>query len=1806
MRAGLKTLAGNAFTDLQTFSFDTGGPSIVEQRPWPGSADIDESQAFVLVLDTEVDEPSILEHAGFSVEGVTQRIGVTLMSGADRDTVLKRFEKLTSKKPVVILQAKQRFPNNAAVSLIWGKGIKSKSGIATAEDQTLSYKTRRVFEASIHCERENAKAGCIPLTPMTLSFSAPISAAQAKQIALVGPDGTRQFAPIYDPSDASSVALTFKGPFKESSQYRIEIPARISDDSGRELANASRFPMTVATGEFPPLAKFSARFGIIERADPVLPLTVRNLEAQIAGQQIRLDGAKSGSSVRDLMTRLEATLWRVPEPNAGDVLTWLNRVAEAKRADSVFSSENADAAKQFTMPKPNGAKAFEVMGIPLKGPGLYIVELKSTRLGSILLGAPRPMYVPTAALVTNLAVHFKQGRANSLVWVTALESGRPVRGADVAIADCNGRELWSGRTDARGLAMVPKLAALDNLPRCDSRQSDHESDYYSNQVEPINGLSSGLLITARSEGDFSFVHSSWQQGIEAWRFHLPTDYQSSPYAANTVFDRTLLRAGETVHMKHFIRAKTIDGLALVPQQDLPDILTIGFASGDQHYDFDLKWSESGTAENDWQIPKDAKLGEYEVTMSRRKVAAPSPTPTQSGDFSDSSARQVTTGNFRVEEFRIPLMKAAIRMPAQPLVAVTQIPVDVSAEYLSGGAAKGLPVTLRSQIRKDAYPHFADFDEFTFANGIVKVGIVHNEFSEQMESEENPGVHQRTDLTLDPAGGTHTEIGDIPRAPTPIEVHAEIEYRDPNGESQTVSNNVTVWPAKRLVGIQVDDWVSSPGLVRAHLAVVDDTGKPIAHAPVRVDIFSRTQYSYRKRLVGGFYAYENNQETKLVGSLCSGITDARGRLSCEAKPPITGQAILQATVSDDSGNSSSANGEIFIPGNEREWFAGRDDDRMDLLPEKPNYEPGEVARFQVRMPFADATALITVEREGVLAASIVHLSGRNPIITLPVRDWAPNVFVSALAVRGRIASVQPTAMIDLGKPAFKLGIAEIRVGWREHRLKVDVAPEKSIYHVRDKARVKISVRTFDGKAPASGSSIAVAAVDQGLLELRANDSWKLLDAMMGRRAYQIETSAAEMQVVGKRHFGLKAIPPGGGGGRQITRELFDTLLLWKASVPLDANGDASVEVPLNDSLTSFRIVAIADSGPDRFGTGTATIRSTQDLMLLSGVSPIIRNGDSFAAEFTVRNASEHAFDATVNAKIDGLASAPAAQKIALGPGEGKSIAWNVAVPARVRELKYHVDASVEHGPQDHLLIAQRVIPAVPVRTFQATLLRLEKPIVQPVARPADALVGEGGVQVSLSPSLAAGLDGVRDWMRAYPYICLEQRVSRAIALGDPQLWRGIVADLPSYTDSAGLLKYFPSMNQGSEVLTAYVVSIAHEAGLAIPPELESTLETGLRGFVEGRIVLDGPIHAADLPLRKLAAIDALAITGHADPALLGSITIDPNLWPDSAVIDWWSILLRIPQIPDRERRLKEAEQIMRSRLNQQGTAMHLATDARNQMWWLMVSPDCNMVRLALLLLDNKLWHDDVPLVMRGALALQTHGAWTETITNAWGTLATQKFARDFESTPVSGITIASLQTPSQKLDWAHTPKGANFAFDWPSAQADLKIDHSGTGNPWVEIRTLAAIPLTQSFSSGYRITRTFAPVEGAHANGWKRGDLVRVHLKIEAQTDMTWVVVNDPIPAGASHLGTGLGRDSEIATSGEKIDADNSVYPVFSERAFDAFRAYYEYVPKGAFEIEYTIRLNQSGTFKLPPTHAEALYEPEMLGDLPNVPFEVAP
>lgn len=187
---------------------------------------------------------------------------------------------------------------------------------------------------------------------------------------------------------------------------------------------------------------------------------------------------------------------------------------------------------------------------------------------------------------------------------------------------------------------------------------------------------------------------------------------------------------------------------------------------------------------------------------------------------------------------------------------------------------------------------------------------------------------------------------------------------------------------------------------------------------------------------------------------------------------------------------------------------------------------------------------------------------------------------------------------------------------------------------------------------------------------------------------------------------------------------------RARVPLDDEGRASIVVPLNDSLTGFRIVAVASAGAGLFGTGEASVRATQDLMLLSGLPQRVRDGDRFAATFTVRNASERPLDVSVAPRATaGAAVLPGldARTAALAPGEARELAWTAQVPTAATSLAWQVDASARAGAdgavvaRDSIKLSQGVTPLVPERTWQATILRLDAPRSVPVERPADAIL-----------------------------------------------------------------------------------------------------------------------------------------------------------------------------------------------------------------------------------------------------------------------------------------------------------------------------------------------------------------------------------------------------------------------------------------------------------------------------------------------------
>jgi alpha-2-macroglobulin len=1872
LNPGFTPAAGKPLTGATTFAFNTGGPFVRRISPSTGSR-IDEEQFFVLELNGAAAPASLKDNLWCSIEGVGEKVDVKMIDGSARAELLKAagYEKKTkdSSERFITLACNRRFNPSGSVSVVFGKGVATPSGVTNSVEKRFAYKVREPFTASFSCERENAQSPCLPIRPMSLRFNAPITKKQAQGISLKSAKESFKAEIDKNDSDDSAVnSILFKGPFTEETEYRIELPSGFVDASGRILQNAASFPLVTKTGGQPPLAKFAASsFGVVERfAEPgnaptaLLPVTLRNVEHDLNVQALQ-PGKQAVGKVTDLQVKTDA-----------DIIDWYRRVIDANNhsresRETALLAHNGNA-RQLELPKPppGQARPFEVVGIPLP-PGFHVVEIASQKLGSALLdeklGAKRTMYVRTSALVTNLGVHFKLGRENSAVWVTTLDKAQPVAGATIRVSSCSGKELATGTTDAKGLAMIAGLSS--EPPRCDGGNGRDSAESY---------FVSARHTDASGIEDMAFTWSDWQRGIEPWRFNLPTSRQANPDTlAHTVLDRMLLRAGETVSMKHILRKQSLQGFAL-PSAG-PDTLIITHEGSGQQFRQPLGWRKTSSgglsAESTFAIPPAAKLGIYSVRLDYADAASSPPGRRSRYQEDENSERGFNSGQFRVEEFRLPVLEGSVQpVDKTPLVKASSVPTAVQINYIAGGPASNLPVRV-SALMRGKYLQYPDFDDYSFApprkRGDASVSAADQDLSSVRDSRV---VADKLALTLDKNGAGKTTIEGLPSIKQPQELLLEATYADPNGEVQTLRSTHTLWPAAVVAGIRTEGWVSASQKIKFQALALNLSGKAQAGVSIEVNAVARITTTSRKRLVGGFYSYDNKTETKDLGKVCSGSSDSRGLLLCETKLGEAGEVELTVTAKDKDGNTSQAASSVWVTKQGEIWFGGEDHDRIDLLPEKKSYQPGETAKLQVRMPFRFAIALVSIEREGIIETQVVQLNGQDPTIQVKIAEgWAPNVYVSALVLRGRLREVPwyslftwgykapsewwtafwhegreytaPSAMVDLSKPAFRLGAAELRVGTKAHQLDVKVVANKESYAVRSTATVTITAKLPNGQ-PAANAEVVLAAVDQALLEFMPNSSWNLLDAMLQRRSWGVATSTAQMEIIGRRHYGRKAVPAGGdGGGRSATRELLDTLLLWNPRVQLDAHGQAVVNVPLNDALTTFKIVAVADLGTGLFGTGQTSIRATQDLQIISGLPPLVREDDQYRAQITLRNTTKTPMKVEVSPRATLLDVKP--QTVDIPAGESREVAWMVTAPAQLAQVRSEVivwDIEAKDsisGARDALKARQRITYAVPLTVQQATLVQVDGSYNLQVQPPADALPGRGGLKLALQPKLAEGMPGVRDYFANYPFICLEQKTSKSMGLRDAKLWQTVAAQLPTYLDKDGLASYFPPRagdgNRGSDTLTSYLLAATHEAStlntaFALPDASRAEMENGLIAFVEGKIQRDIWSPQKDLDMRKIAAIEALSRYDRASARLLGSITIAPNQWPTHTVIDWFNILRRMKDAPKREERLAEATQILKARLSYQGTKMVFSTEKDDYWWWLMQNGDANTAKLILSVLDDPAWKDDMPRLANGFIARQQGGAWHTTTANLWGGFALEKFSAAFESVPVSGMSSAAMGTTKAAVDWskverikASDPEGAAHQTTWfgaPAAPGNLRnnsmflpwagkyaldVTHTGNGKPWLTIQSVAAIALKAPFSAGYRVKKTITPVEEAVKGQYSRGDIVRISLEVNASADMTWVALTDPIPGGSTILGGGLGRDSEIATQGER--SKGSAWSAFEERSFESFRAYYEYVPKGTFKMEYTVRLNNVGEFAMPPTRVEAMYAPEMFGEAPNARMKVA-
>lgn len=922
--------------------------------------------------------------------------------------------------------------------------------------------------------------------------------------------------------------------------------------------------------------------------------------------------------------------------------------------------------------------------------------------------------------LTDLAVHAKLGAASGVVWVTRLSDGKPVAGAELALHDRTGAQKWTGRSDADGLARVPGLAQLVPTERADRWRFE----------APF------ALVSARLGGDLGVTLSTWAGGLDPSAFDMPTDWEgnAAQELGGLFAERGIYRPGETAHLKGIVRLRRLGRIAS-PGEAIVKV-RVTSARGKEIHTGQVKLTPFGTWSTDVAVDRDAPLGAYEVA-AEVKVGA-------------ETLRYA--GAFRVEEYRAPQFRVDVTAPRKEQVAGDVLRAEVLARYLFGGAMPGAGV--RWTVTRETTP-FEPPGNTGFAFGP----------SSWWWDDDAPAPSRDVAASgggeTDPSGLLAVDAGKAEATGGRTwRYTVEAEVTDVNRQRIANRAAITVHPAAVYAGVRR----RGTGFAEVGKA---DVLEVVAAAPdgrrvrskVELTLKRREWRWIRKKGVGGRWSTESELQEEAKGG-CKLETGA-SPAECVFTPPAAGLYVAEAIVTDDRGRRQVTRSPFYVVGAGWVSWQHEDTDRLDLVADRRVYEPGQTARVLVKSPFPSAEAVVTVEREGVLSARRVTLSGAASTIEVPLSEQSiPNVFVSVVLVRGRVeAKDAPPGDADPGRPQVRVGYVKLDVERKAKRLSVAVAPDAREKRPRD--RVKVSLRVTDWRGRGTPAELTVWAVDEGVLRLTAYEPPDPVELIHPERGVSVLTGEPLIHLVERRRYGEKGETAGGGGGDGAGggfRSSFKTTVLFAPEVRTDAEGRATVTFELPDNLTTYRIMAVAVSRDDRMGKGDSAVAVAKPLMALPALPRVARSGDRFEAGVVVHAPGGKVREAEVRAEAIGVAlSGEAVRRVTLdGKPREVRFPFEASTPG-VATLRFTVTGAGERDGVEQKLPVLMPVEQEAVAIHADTRDRRQEALLPPGGVRRDV----GGLEISLASTALGGFGESMRQLVEYPYGCAEQLSSRLV-------------------------------------------------------------------------------------------------------------------------------------------------------------------------------------------------------------------------------------------------------------------------------------------------------------------------------------------------------------------------------------------------------------------------------------------------------------
>ncbi len=1320
------------------------------------------------------------------------------------------------------------------------------------------------------------------------------------------------------------------------------------------------------------------------------------------------------------------------------------------------------------------------------------------------------------------------------VFTQALEGGKALSGVDLDLLDHDGKLLGQGKTDSSGHAQLPLPPKADVLL---AKQGEHTT---------LLRLNSAALDLS----EFTV-----------------TGPQANPLQFFVFGPRDLYRPGETVLLNGLLRDQ--DGKPVKAQP-----INVEVRRPDEQVSRKFVWEAdaNGLYQYALQLAGEAPTGRWQLSF-------------------DLGGGQPQVHEILVEDFLPERLALELKGSDTPLSPDETAEISVNGRYLYGAPAAGNRLSGQVYVRplREAVPALPGYQ---FGS------VTETELNHDLELEES---------TLDANGEASISIAsEWAEARSPLQLTVQASLQESGGRPITRRLEQPIWPAERLPGLRgLFDGEETDGdaPVEFELLMADRDGNKLAADDLRVRLIRERRDYYWNYSQSDGWSYNFNEkfltESEQTISVPAGSTHKLsfpvewGPYRVEVEDPQTG---VTSSLRFWAGYRAqdNADGGAVRP------------DQVRLALDKPAYNDGDTASVTVTPPAAGKGYLMVEGGDGPLWWEEIDVpaEGKTFAVKLDPKWARHDLYISALVIRPgeRKANVTPKRAV---------GVLHLPLDRAQRKLAVTLeAPEKM--RPKHPLTVNIQARNADGSVPKQ-VQVLLAAVDVGILNITSYVTPDPFTGMFGRKAYGADQLDIYGQLIEAGQGRLASLAFGGDAGMAKGGKRPDTsvtiVALQSAPVTLDAEGKGQATVEIPDFNGELRLMAQAWS-EDHFGVAEAKTVVAAPLIAELSAPRFLAGGDRTRLALDLSNLSGQPQTLAVALATEGQIAlqGPAHQALNLKPGQRVTLQIPVQASGGYGQgrVTVRVDGLVLPGESDTGFTREWTLgvrPAYPAQLKHYRVALKDEPWSLPEQ---DLAAFEpAGLEASLAVSSRPPLNLAEQIraLKAYPYGCLEQTTSglypslyadadtlkRLGLTGEPasdrqrKIEMGIehLLGMQRYNGSFGL---WSADGDEEYWLTAYVTDFllrAREQGYAVPPEaLKKASERLLRYLQERNLIEVSYSENAEHSRFAVQAYAALVLS-RSQQAPLGALRSLFERRADArSGLPLVQLAIALDAMGDKPR----GEQAL-----QAGLAVN-----RDKAWMADYgSPLRDQALILALLEESKLASNVIPDRLFALSDQLAASPWLSTQERNALFLAGRGLLQQPES-----AWRAQLDSAGETRELS--PAQSGLHLQGALLASPLTVRNEGEQTLYQRL-TLSGYPRQAPAASGNNmsIRREYLGMNGEALDlkALESGDLVLVHLAIQAKARVPDALVVDLLPAGLELENQNLAQSAaslENASSAVKQwrEAMENANVVHQEYRDDRYVAALNLDGYGTTHLLYLARAVTPGSYLIPPPQVESMYRPD--------------